>query len=284
MNSARLHSHAEIDVLALTTVKRLVSGTPACLSPPRQSAMTFPVYLNVGPWQIHPHPVFESLGYAAAFRLLLWQVKADSIPFAQRSAVMIGGLVGALVGAKGLVLLQHLDLLWAHWQQWLLLLLQGKTVVGALLGGLVGVEVTKRWLGFTQSTGDAFVYPLLVGTAIGRIGCFLTGLSDRTYGIATTLPWGVDFGDGVARHPTQLYEIVFLVVLAWVIWLRSRYPYRSGALFQLYFAAYLGFRFLIDFLKPDFHPFLGLSAIQVACLLGLLYCIRQRFQRFLPSS
>lgn len=271
-------------MLTVAIVKLLVSKTTAFLSHPMQSVMPFPVYLDVGPWQIHPHPVFESLGYAAALRLLLWQVKADTISFTQRSAVMVGGMVGALAGAKGLVLLQHLDLLWAHWQQWLLLLLQGKTVVGALLGGLLGVEATKRWLGFTQSTGDAFVYPLLVGTAIGRIGCFLTGLSDRTYGSATTLPWGVDFGDGITRHPTQLYEIVFLVLLAGIIWLRSHYPYRSGALFQLYFAAYLGFRFLIDFLKPDFHPFLGLSAIQIACLLGLLYCIHQRFQRFHLSS
>lgn len=246
--------------------------------------MQFPVYLEFGPWQIHPHPVFESLGYAVALRLLLWQTRADTIAFSQRSSVIVGGMVGALLGAKGLVLLQHVDLLWAHWQQWLLLVLQGKTVVGALLGGLIGVEVTKRWMGLTRSTGDAFVYPLLVGTAIGRIGCFLTGLSDRTYGIATTLPWGVNFGDGISRHPTQLYEIVFLLSLAGIIWLRSRYPYRSGDLFQFYFAAYLGFRLLLDFLKPDFHPLWGLSAIQFACLLGLLYCIRQRFQRFLLSS
>lgn len=246
--------------------------------------MQFPVYLNLGPWHIHPHPFFESLGYAIALRLLLWQVKVDTIPFSQRSTVMVGGLVGALLGAKGLVLLQHIDLLWAHWQQWLLLILQGKTVVGALLGGLVGVEWTKRQMRLTQSTGDAFVYPLLAGTAIGRIGCFLTGLSDRTYGITTTLPWGVDFGDGISRHPTQLYEIVFLVILAVVLWFRGHYLYRSGALFQFYFAAYLGFRFLIDFLKPDFHPFLGLSAVQFACLLGLLYCTRQRFQRVPLSS
>jgi prolipoprotein diacylglyceryltransferase len=188
---------------------------------------------------------------------------------------MVGGLVGALLGAKGLVLLQHIDLLWLDWQQWLLLIMQGKTVVGALLGGLLGVELTKSWIGLTQSTGDAFVYPLLAGTAIGRVGCFLTGLSDRTYGMETTLPWGVDFGDGIPRHPTQLYEIGFLIVLGMVIWWRSRSPYRSGVLFQLYLAAYLGFRFLIDFLKPDFHPILGISAIQLACLLGLLYCSRQ---------
>lgn len=242
--------------------------------------MQFPVYIGFGDWKIHPHLLFESLGYAVAFRLLLWHIRSDTIKFSQRSSVVIGGAIGALLGAKGLVLLQHLDLLRSNWQQWFLLLLEGKTVVGAMLGGLVGVELTKWRLGITRSTGDVFVYPLLAGTAIGRIGCFLTGLSDRTYGIATTLPWGIDFGDGIARHPTQLYEIGFMGLLGIAIWWRSRSPYRSGDLFQIYLAAYLGFRFSIDFFKPDFHPFLGLSAIQLACLLGLLYCCRQLVLRF----
>jgi prolipoprotein diacylglyceryltransferase len=242
--------------------------------------MQFPIYIGVGTWTIHPHLLFESLGYAVAFRLLLLNLRSDTIRPSQRSSVMVGGMVGALLGAKGLVLLQHIDLLWLNWQHWLLLIVQGKTVVGALLGGLLGVELTKSWIGLTQSTGDAFVYPLLAGTAIGRMGCFLTGLSDRTYGIATTLPWGTDFGDGILRHPTQLYEIVFLAVLALVIWRRSQAPYRSGELFQIYLAAYLGFRFWIDFLKPDFHPVLGMSVIQLACLVGLLYCSRQLSPRF----
>jgi prolipoprotein diacylglyceryltransferase len=170
-----------------------------------------------------------------------------------------------------LVCLQHINLLGQSWQQFLLLLVQGKTVVGALLGGLIGVELTKKMIGVKRSTGDAFVYPLIVGTAVGRIGCFLTGLSDRTYGIATTLPWGVDFGDGIPRHPTQLYEIFFLLGLMIFLSNRRRFPRQEGDLFKFYMIAYLSFRLLIDFIKPDFHPILGFSAIQLACVLGLLY-------------
>lgn len=62
--------------------------------------MQFPVYLGLGSWKIHPHFVFESLGYAIALRLLLRTLKKDTISVAQRSSVIIGGLVGALVGAK----------------------------------------------------------------------------------------------------------------------------------------------------------------------------------------
>ncbi|MBD0390450.1 MAG: prolipoprotein diacylglyceryl transferase [Nostoc sp. C3-bin3] len=236
--------------------------------------MSFPVYFWFGSLRVHPHFLFESLAYATAFRLLLRNVRKDSILPSQRSSVVVGGLVGALVGTKVLVLLQHLDFIGQNWQNLFLLLLQGKTVVGALLGGLIGVEWTKKLIGVNQSTGDAFVYPLIVGTAIGRIGCFLTGLSDRTYGISTTLPWGVDFGDGITRHPTQLYEILFLLSLMVFLRARSHYPRQNGDLFKFYMVAYLGFRFLIDFIKPDFHPFWGMSAIQIACLLGLLYYCR----------
>lgn len=245
--------------------------------------MQFPVYIGIGTWQIHPHFVFESLAYTIALRLLLRTVRSETLPFSQRSSVIVGGMVGALLGAKGLVLLQHLNLLWQNWQQWLWLIPQGKTVVGALLGGWVGVEITKSWVGIIRSTGDAFVYPLLLGTAIGRIGCFLTGLSDLTYGIATTLPWGVDFGDGVLRHPTQLYEILFLGGLAIALKLRSRPPRQPGEQFLLYLASYLSFRFFIDFIKPDFQPVLGMSAIQVAALMGVLACLRQFSRRsFIP--
>ena len=41
---------------------------------------------------------------------------------------------------------------------------------------------------------------------IGRWGCHFAGLADGTYGVPTTLPWGVDYGDHIARHPVALYE------------------------------------------------------------------------------
>lgn len=246
--------------------------------------MEFPVYFWLGSWRIHPHFLFESLAYAIAFRLMLLNSSKDTIAPTQRSSVIVGGMVGALIGAKVLVLLQHIYLVWQNWQQFILLLIQGKTVVGAMLGGLIGVELTKKMIGVHRSTGDAFVYPLIVGTAVGRVGCFLTGLSDRTYGTATTLPWGVDFGDSISRHPTQLYEIIFLLCLIIFLKVRSSYQCQSGDLFKFYMIAYLSFRLLIDFLKPDFHSLLGISAIQFACILGILYYHRSFSKMFMFSA
>lgn len=240
--------------------------------------MTFPVYFHLGPLQLHPHFFFELLAYAVGLYFVLFRrlrrAVADTttaILPSQRTSISVGALVGALLGAKVLVLLQHINLLGEDWRQFALLVLQGKTIVGALLGGLIGVEVTKKQIGVTQSTGDSFVFSVMVGMMIGRVGCFLTGLSDRTYGIATTLPWGVDFGDGIARHPTQLYEVGFLAILLLSLRLYVHRAKQSGDLFKIFMIAYLGFRFGVDFIKPEFRPVLGLSAIQLACLGGLIY-------------
>ena len=238
--------------------------------------MQFPVYLPLGPLNLHPHLAMEATAYTIGLYLSLFKKLRNTpdpsglLP-SQRTSIAIGALTGALLGAKLLVALQHINLLTENWRTYLLVIAQGKTIVGALLGGLIGVETTKKLINVRQSTGDSFVYSVLWGTAIGRIGCFLTGLSDRTYGIATTLPWGIDFGDGIPRHPTQLYEIGFLLVLFCVLQQVKQRPRRSGDLFKIYMIAYLSFRFLIDFIKPEFRPLLGLSAIQIACLSGLLY-------------
>jgi len=176
---------------------------------------------------------------------------------------------GAAVGSK---LLYWLGDPWMTLQRWddPVYLMAGKTIVGGLLGGLVAVEGMKQRLGITRPTGDLFAIPLAVGMAIGRIGCFLSGLGDHTHGLPTGLPWGVDFGDGLRRHPTQLYEIGFLVLL--VLWLRTRerQGHQEGDLFKAFMVGYMAFRLLIEFLKPGV-PLMGLTAIQWTCLALLVY-------------
>ena len=82
----------------------------------------------------------------------------------------------------------------------------GHSIAGAIVGGIIVVELFKWATGMRGSTGVRLVAPLSLGIAVGRLGCFFAGLPDYTYGVPTTLPWGVDLGDGIARHPVQLYE------------------------------------------------------------------------------
>jgi len=185
----------------------------------------------------------------------------------RRWLIIAATALGALAGSRVLGLLEQAPRIGWHWGA--LLQPGGKTIVGGLLGGWLAVEIAKLVLGIRSRTGDLFAVPLCVGIALGRVGCFVAGLADDTYGTATTLPWGVDFGDGVRRHPTQLYEIVFLAALAGVLVWMGRRPHRNGALFRVFMGSYLGWRLVVDFIKPQ--PLVGgLNMIQWACVAGLV--------------
>ena len=229
--------------------------------------MTFPVVFNLLGHPVHAHEVLELAGYAAGsqlFVLLGRRMPGPKLDFEQGTLVVLGCLIGALVGSRVLAMIESIHAYWPMRHD-PMILISGKTIAGGLAGGWAGVEIVKRALGIKQSTGDRFVFPILLGICVGRIGCFLEGLPDHTYGIATSLPWGVDFGDGVRRHPTQLYEIVFCIVLAALILLRMRRPWRCGELFRLFMIGYFAWRFAVEFVKPR-ETYGGLSPIQMTSL------------------
>lgn len=233
--------------------------------------MSFPAYLHLGSLDVHPHWIFESLAYTAGFYLYrhLRRQSGDVIDSRARWWVIIAAMMGGFAGSRFLSAFEDPVFLVDHWlQPWLLL--GGKTIVGGLVGGLIAVECVKRLRGIRVATGDLLALPLVLGIAIGRIGCFLSGLEDQSYGIATGLPWGVDFGDGIARHPTQLYEVVVLAGLGAVLILRAGMTASVGDRFKLFMVVYLGFRLLVEFIKPVVRLG-GLSAIQWVCLALVAY-------------
>ena len=221
------------------------------------------------------HLLFEAAAYAIAFAIytrLRRNDRSAALTQHQGLGVILGAAVGALIGAKLLAWLE------APLDPAMLLrldpfVLQGKTIVGGILGGWIGVEVAKARLHIRRSTGDAFAPALVAGIAVGRIGCFLAGLRDGTYGTPTDLPWGIDFGDGVRRHPTQLYEIAFLLLLGLALARARRVARPSGELFLLFVAGYMGFRLAVENLKPRHVLVLGLSPIQIAALVGAVTAV-----------
>jgi prolipoprotein diacylglyceryltransferase len=220
------------------------------------------------------HFLFEALSYFIGFRIYLRLRKhsGDVVATEQRWGLIAAAIVGAAIGGKVLNWFVNPALFLRNWNN-PYFLMSGKTVVGGLIGGLFAVEWAKRMLGVKRRTGDLFAIPLCAGIAIGRIGCFLAGLRDDTYGVETTLPWGVDFGDGVARHPVQVYEIVWLGLIASWLWSLSQGPHREGDLFKTFMVAYFAFRLIVEFIKPG-APISGLTAIQWACAAMLVYYAR----------
>lgn len=248
----------------------------------REAVLTSP-FLNLG------SGVAESIHFvieAAAFSIgsyLYWRSRsaaASDMPSLSRLGVLAGAALGAALGSRLLYVAQYWSALQQQpWQVWL----GGKTLVGALLGGLIGVETAKVALGWRESTGDAFVVPLLVAIGLGRIGCQLSGVWDQTYGIETSLPWAWNYGDGIARHPTALYEIVLLGGLSGIVRLPI-FGFANGDRFKAFMVGYLLLRILLEFIKPPYgQAAMGtlrpdgwgpLTAIQWACLLGLAYYFR----------
>ena len=233
------------------------------------------LFVSLGP--IHPHFLFEALAYALgflAYRIL--RRRGDSLSTSTRWNLILAAAIGAALGSKLLALLNEPSSLVANLGSAVKFMASGKTMVGGLLGGWVAVEITKKFTGVRERSGDLFAIPICVGVAIGRVGCFLTGLPDHTYGGPTELPWGVDFGDGVSRHPTQLYELLFVALLA--AYLHWRSPRANGLAFRALLVGYLSFRLAVDFLKPGEFQF-GLTGIQWACALALAYHLVRKLLR-----
>jgi phosphatidylglycerol---prolipoprotein diacylglyceryl transferase len=240
----------------------------------------FPIRLLLGSVSIPLHAVFETAAFFIGFRYFLYLRKKqhDVIPLPNRVWIIIGAIFGALLGSRILGSLERpYELL--RTDNILLHIYSNKTVVGGFLGGLIGVELTKKIVGEKKASGDLFAFPMILALCIGRLGCFSMGVYEEAYGLPTSLPWGMNLGDGISRHPASLYEIIFLLLL-WLALsrLQHSFTFGNGALFKLFMISYLLFRFALDFIKPHYPFVLDLSSIQLACLLGLAYYSRFIFQ------
>lgn len=251
--------------------------------------MTFPVVFHVFGLALPAHLVMETLAYAVGFRLYLCLRKQqkDTLSDEVRLTALAGGIVGAALGSKLLGFAEHPEL-WTLARTNFVYAMAAKTILGGLLGGIIGVEIAKKFTGITRSTGDLYVFPLLVAIMIGRIGCLLTGVSDGTWGKPTRFFMGYDAGDGIIRHPTPLYEILFLGAFAVVLYVvRRRAVLREGDLFKIFIMAYCAWRFVVEFIKPvtTYGPnglnvvqsgamdsaSAGISILQMAALLGFCW-------------
>ncbi|MBX2798868.1 MAG: prolipoprotein diacylglyceryl transferase [Myxococcales bacterium] len=220
--------------------------------------------LPLGPWQV---PTY-ALAVVASFVVASWvrrrevqRLGYDAHP--SHPWVGIGGLLGGIVGAKlGLVLFAEPGTVAEVLAGILSLDFTGKTILGGIAGGYIGVELAKSAVGIRFSTGDGFALALPIGQAIGRLGCMGHGCCYGT-------PFegaGALFLHGAWRHPTPLYEAGLDVLLAALLFGLRRRTTAPGQLFRLYLIGYAAIRFALDPLRADGSLALGpLSAVQWFC-------------------
>lgn len=223
--------------------------------------------------KVNIHLVLEYAAFFVGFRyyLVLKKNTTDSISSSNRLSIIIGAVFGAFLGSRIIGFLENPSFLSFN-LEYLIQLLSAKTIMGGLFGGLLGVELAKKIIGEKKSSGDLFTFPIILGIIIGRVGCFLAGIKEFTYGKETSSFLGMDLGDGLLRYPIALFEVIFLILL-WVVLKRyqSKLYSASGLLFKYFMISYFLFRFLIEFLKPNTFFVLGLSSIQYLCILCLIY-------------
>lgn len=217
------------------------------------------------------HTLFDLLAALAALAVTLavhrWRLapaagKIEQAGFAYAAALVAGAAAGGygagtlnlwLTGVAGL----------------------GRSVVGALAGAIIAVEAFKAGRGIRGSTGLIFVPGFAASIAVGRWGCLLAGLADQTHGTATALPWGHDFGDGIARHPVQAYEslamLAFLLVA--LVCIGRRQPFFMANGFYLLVLTYGAQRFLWEFLKPYAAVLGPLNLFHFLCLGLVIYSL-----------
>jgi len=220
---------------------------------------------------MHIHLFFDLLSYAigAFFSWKIFNPKQhlinnEKLRYLYYTVVIIGAFIGAIaLGTLNTYFsLENKNII-------------GKSILGAIIGGVVIVEIFKKIMGIQGSTGAYFVPSLAFGIALGRIGCFLSGLEDYTYGIATDSFWGYDFGDGIARHPVQLYESAIMILFfLYVLW---RYfqdrDYFEKYIFYQFILVYATQRFIWEFLKPYETVVWNLNIFQLFCIALILYAL-----------
>lgn len=224
------------------------------------------------------HTVFDFAAWVAAWLMARFVAHRHYLDGAMRSplrnpgyfiALGFGAIAGAFFFGSANMALAHM------WQF-------GHSIAGAIVGGIIAVEIYKLANGIRVSTGGQFVAPLAIGIAVGRLGCFFAGIPDYTYGTPTHLPWGVDFGDGIPRHPVQLYEslsmLVFLGIYLKEIAAGSPLFIRQG--FYLFVGWYALQRFAWEFLKPYpavLGPFNTFHLVCTAMFAYSLFMVRRNY-------
>ncbi|MBV9827274.1 MAG: prolipoprotein diacylglyceryl transferase [Alphaproteobacteria bacterium] len=193
------------------------------------------------------HSIFDALAFLTALIVYRWlRVSAPGLP-AQPWQVHSLYIIAASFGATAGAYLAGTANLWLSGVGGV-----GRSIEGALAGAIIAIEILKWRAGVSGSTGLRFVAPLAAAIAVGRIGCFFAGLDDMTYGTPTALPWGCDFGDGIPRHPVQLYEAAAMAafLMAFVLLMLHRPTPLQRTGFYLFVAVYATQRFAWEFFKP----------------------------------
>jgi phosphatidylglycerol:prolipoprotein diacylglycerol transferase len=217
-----------------------------------------PDTLHIGPIPIHVFGLMLAVAFLAAGHVLGREFARKGYDEDLASSAVLWCAIGSLVGAR----------LWLVVEDWdsfvrdpigLLFTGSGFVFYGGLIGGTLAMTAFFRRHGIPWWRGaDAVAPALVLGQAIGRVGCQLSG--DGDWGTVTTVPWamayphavvGWPYPPGVTVHPTPVYETLAYLAIFALLWRWRRTPQPDGTIFCWYLVLASGARFLVEFLRVN---------------------------------
>ncbi|PIE82919.1 MAG: prolipoprotein diacylglyceryl transferase [Candidatus Contendobacter odensis] len=235
-----------------------------------------PIAFSLGPLHIRWYGLMYLLGFLAGWALGRYRAsrsqsgwtaeQVDDLVFYIALGVILGGRIGYILFYNLDYFLNDPLVIFRVWEG-------GMAFHGGFIGVLVAMLIFARkhhkrfWV-----TVD-FIAPLIApGILFGRIGNFING---ELWGRTTDMPWGMVFsqtGDGLPRHPSQLYEAALEgVALFLIIWLFSCKQRPIMAVSGVFAVSYGVFRFMVEFVRqPDAHlGFVALNWLTMGQLLSV---------------
>jgi phosphatidylglycerol---prolipoprotein diacylglyceryl transferase len=232
-----------------------------------------PDVLHIGPIPIHLFGIFLAFAFLAAGWAAGREFERRGFDPALASSAVVWAAVGGLIGARLWIVIDA-------WDEFVrapisfLLTGGGFVFYGGLLGGTIAVTIFFLREGIPWLRGaDAVAPAIVLGQAIGRIGCQVAG--DGDWGRETSLPWGMAYPyavvgwnkpPGVRVHPTPVYEMVAYFAIFAFLWRLRREPLPDGTVLALYLILTGGVRFVVEFVRINPQVFFGLTEAQLTSL------------------
>ena len=173
---------------------------------------------------------------------------------------VLAAVVGGILGARLFYVIGNWSEFSGHLGKIFTINMSGLVFYGGLILGLALVVVVGLWKKVRfWSIMDLAGLCVPLALAFGRVGCFLNGCC---YGKPTSLPWGVTFPTAVpmvARHPTQIYELILDLGLFAFLWWKKDSFQREGTAFWVFALGYGAIRFGMEFLRDHTTAHAGLA-------------------------
>ena len=234
-----------------------------------------PVALSLGSLKIHWYGLMYLIGFISAWRLGLYRIKKGHSDWTEKQVedLIFYGALGVILGGRiGYTLFYNFSSFIENPFSILFIWQGGMSFHGGLLGVIGAFYLFSRKHGKTFFQVSDFMAPMVpIGLGAGRIGNFINKeLIGRP--VEAALPWAMDYGDHIARHPSSLYQALTEgLLLFMIVWFYSSKPRPIMAVSAVFIGCYGLFRFVTEiFRTPDSHiGFIAFDWLTMGQLLSL---------------